>query len=89
MQLVYFVLAALLELTGCYLMWLGQKQSSVLMWIGGAIVLAGFGLVLAQAGQRVAEPLLCHLRRYLHCCCTRMDDFRRQAHARQMGHCGC
>jgi small multidrug resistance family-3 protein len=51
MQLVYFVLAALLELTGCYLMWLGQKQSSALMWIGGAIALAGFGLVLAQAGN--------------------------------------
>jgi small multidrug resistance family-3 protein len=51
MRLGIFALAALLELSGCYLMWLGQKQSSVVMWIGGVVVLAGFGLVLAQVGN--------------------------------------
>jgi small multidrug resistance family-3 protein len=51
MRLAYFALAALLELSGCYLMWLGQKQSSLVMWLGGAAVLAGFGLVLAQVGD--------------------------------------
>lgn len=51
MRFGIFTLAALLELTGCYLMWLGQKQSSVIIWLGGAVVLAGFGLVLAQAGD--------------------------------------
>ena len=53
MRLGLFALAALLELSGCYLMWLGQKQSSALMWLGGAVVLAGFGLVLAQAGDNL------------------------------------
>lgn len=53
MRLGLFALAALLELSGCYLMWLGQKQSSVLMGLGGAIVLAGFGVVLAQVGDNL------------------------------------
>jgi small multidrug resistance family-3 protein len=53
MRLGLFALAALLELAGCYLMWLGQKQSSILMWVGGAVILAGFGLVLAQAGENL------------------------------------
>jgi small multidrug resistance family-3 protein len=51
MRLALFALAAFLELSGCYLMWLGQKQSSLLIWAGGAAVLAGFGLVLAQVGD--------------------------------------
>jgi small multidrug resistance family-3 protein len=51
MRLGLFAVAALLELSGCYLMWLGQKQSSLLMWLGGAVVLAGFGVVLAQTGD--------------------------------------
>jgi small multidrug resistance family-3 protein len=51
MRLAVFALAALLELSGCYLMWLGQKQSSLLLWLGGAFVLAGFGVVLAQVGD--------------------------------------
>jgi small multidrug resistance family-3 protein len=51
MRLGIFALAALLELSGCYLMWLGQKQASWLLWIGGVVVLAGFGLVLAQVGN--------------------------------------
>ena len=51
MRLGIFALAALLELSGCYLMWMGQKQSSLLLWLGGAAVLAGFGLVLAQVGD--------------------------------------
>jgi small multidrug resistance family-3 protein len=53
MRLGIFALAALLELSGCYLMWLGQKQSSALMWLGGMVVLAGFGLVLAQVGDNL------------------------------------
>jgi small multidrug resistance family-3 protein len=53
MRLGIFAFAALLELSGCYLMWMGQKQSSFLLWIGGAVVLAGFGLVLAQAGDNL------------------------------------
>jgi small multidrug resistance family-3 protein len=48
MRYSLFALAALLELSGCYLMWLGQKQSSLLLWLGGVAVLAGFGLALAQ-----------------------------------------
>lgn len=51
MRLAFFALAALLEISGCYMMWLGQKQSSLLMWLGGAAVLAGFGLVLAQTAN--------------------------------------
>lgn len=53
MRLGIFALAAVLELSGCYLMWLGQKQSSLLLWFGGVVVLAGFGLVLAQAGANL------------------------------------
>lgn len=53
MRLSIFALAAVLELSGCYLMWLGQKQSSYLLWIGGAILLAGFGLVLAQVADNL------------------------------------
>jgi small multidrug resistance family-3 protein len=53
MRLGIFAVAALLELSGCYLMWLGHKQSSLLLWIGGAVVLAGFGVVLAQAGDNL------------------------------------
>jgi small multidrug resistance family-3 protein len=48
-----FALAAILELTGCYLMWLGQKQSSLLLWLGGMIVLAGFGVALAQVSDNL------------------------------------
>jgi small multidrug resistance family-3 protein len=53
MRLGLFALAALLELSGCYLMWLGQKQFSWLLWLGGIAVLAGFGLMLAQAGDNL------------------------------------
>ncbi len=53
MRIAFFALAALLELSGCYLMWMGQKQSSLLIWLGGAVVLAGFGLVLAQVGNEL------------------------------------
>jgi small multidrug resistance family-3 protein len=48
-----FALAALLELTGCYLMWMGQKQSNWLLWVGGSVVLAGFGLVLAHVSDNL------------------------------------
>lgn len=48
MRLAFFTLAAVLELSGCYLMWMGQKQANILLWLGGIIVLAGFGLALAQ-----------------------------------------
>jgi small multidrug resistance family-3 protein len=48
MRYVWFLFAALLELGGCYLIWLGQKQSSALLWLGGIAVLAGFGFALAQ-----------------------------------------
>ena len=48
MRYGYFILAALLELAGCYFMWLGQKQANLLIWLGGIAVLAGFGLALAQ-----------------------------------------
>jgi small multidrug resistance family-3 protein len=53
MRLGYFALAALLELSGCYLMWLGQKQANALVWVGGAVVLAGFGVVLAQVADQL------------------------------------
>jgi small multidrug resistance family-3 protein len=53
LRLGLFALAALLELSGCYLMWLGQKQSSIFVWLGGALVLVGFGLVLAQVGDNL------------------------------------
>jgi small multidrug resistance family-3 protein len=53
LRLGLFALAALLELSGCYLMWLGQKQSSIFVWLGGAIVLVGLGLVLAQVGDNL------------------------------------
>ena len=43
-----FAIAAALELAGCYLMWAGQRQSSLWLWLGGVVVLAGFGLALAQ-----------------------------------------
>lgn len=48
MRLVFFALAAVLELSGCYLMWMGQRQANLLLWLGGITVLAGFGLALAQ-----------------------------------------
>ncbi len=51
MRLALYVLPAVLELSGCYLMWMGQKQSSALYWLGGVAVLAGFGLVLAQVAD--------------------------------------
>ncbi len=50
MRLALFALAAILEHSGSYLMWLGQKQSNMLVWLGGGLLLAGFGLVLAQVG---------------------------------------
>ena len=51
MRLALFVLAAILELSGCYLMWMGQKQANVLLLLGGIVVLAGFGLALAQVSD--------------------------------------
>lgn len=53
MRLAFFALAALLELSGCYLMWMGQKQANILFWLGGIIVLAGFGLALAQVSANL------------------------------------
>jgi small multidrug resistance family-3 protein len=46
-----FVLAAILEIAGCYLMWLGQKQTNLIFWLGGIAALSGFGLVLAQVSD--------------------------------------
>ncbi len=53
MRLAIFALSAVLELAGCYLMWLGQKQANALLWLGGIVVLAGFGLVLAQVSDNL------------------------------------
>jgi small multidrug resistance family-3 protein len=53
MRLAIFALAAALELSGCYLMWLGQKQANGLLWLGGIVVLAGFGLALAQVADNL------------------------------------
>lgn len=51
MRHALFVLAAVLEISGCYLMWMGQKQANILLWFGGIAVLAGFGLALAQVSD--------------------------------------
>jgi small multidrug resistance family-3 protein len=48
-----FVIAAILELGGCYLMWMGQRQSSAVLWIFGIAALAGFGFVLAQVSDNL------------------------------------
>ena len=53
MRYSFFALAAVLEITGCYLMWMGQKQANILLWLGGIIVLAGFGLALAQVSDNL------------------------------------
>lgn len=53
MRLGMFAFAAVLELSGCYLMWLGQKQTNALLWLGGVILLAGFGLALAQVADNL------------------------------------
>jgi small multidrug resistance family-3 protein len=44
----FFILAALLELAGCYFIWWGQRQASWPLLVLGIAVLAGFGLSLAQ-----------------------------------------
>lgn len=48
MQIAAFVLAAVLEISGCYLMWLGQSRHNMLMTLAGIGLLAGFGWVLSQ-----------------------------------------
>ncbi len=53
MRHVAFVIAAILELGGCYLMWMGQRQSSALLWSLGIAALAGFGFVLAQVSDNL------------------------------------
>lgn len=51
MRILVFVAAAFLEISGCYLMWLGQRQSSAWLWAAGIIALVGFGLLLAQVSS--------------------------------------
>jgi small multidrug resistance family-3 protein len=53
MRYALFVCAAALELGGCYLVWVGLRQSSMLHGIAGIVVLAGFGLVLAQVSDNL------------------------------------
>jgi small multidrug resistance family-3 protein len=53
MRLAIFALAAVLELAGCYLMWLGHKQANLLLWLGGILILAGFGFALAQVSDNL------------------------------------
>lgn len=53
MRLALFALAAILEISGCYLMWWGQKQHSTWLWLAGIVVLAGFGLTLAQVSANL------------------------------------
>jgi small multidrug resistance family-3 protein len=53
MRLAIFTLAAVLELTGCYLMWLGQRQTNAFLWLGGFLALAAFGLALAQVSDNL------------------------------------
>jgi small multidrug resistance family-3 protein len=53
MRLGFFIISALLELTGCYLVWSGFKQGGWGLIAAGFVVLAAFGLVLAQAGDNL------------------------------------
>jgi small multidrug resistance family-3 protein len=53
MRLAIFAQAAVLELAGCYLMWLGHKQANLLLWLGGIVVLAAFGLALVQVSDNL------------------------------------
>jgi small multidrug resistance family-3 protein len=48
LQISAFILAAVLEISGCYLMWLGQLRQNTLMTFAGIVLLAGFGWVLSQ-----------------------------------------
>ncbi len=48
MRITAFVIAAGLEISGCYLMWLGQKQANTFLWLSGVVALIGFGFILAQ-----------------------------------------
>lgn len=61
MHIPLFLLAALLEIGGCYLMWMGQKQASTWIWLAGFGAFAGFGLVLAQVSadlpSRASKPV--------------------------------
>lgn len=53
MRYGFFALAAVLEISGCYLMWWGQKQSNLVLVALGIAVLAGFGLALAQVSDNL------------------------------------
>jgi small multidrug resistance family-3 protein len=49
MTLPLFVAAGLLEIGGCYLVWLTWRHGHPFAWAAGVVALAGFGLVLAAA----------------------------------------
>jgi small multidrug resistance family-3 protein len=53
MRLPLFFLAALLEIGGCYLLWMAQKQSSMWFTIAGLAALAAFGFALAQVSDHL------------------------------------
>jgi small multidrug resistance family-3 protein len=53
MRYAYFTAAAVLELGGCYLVWMAQRHSSLMLWAAGIAVLAGFGFLLAQVSENL------------------------------------
>jgi small multidrug resistance family-3 protein len=55
LQIAAFILAAILEIGGCYLMWLGQSRHNSLMTLAGIGLLAGFGWVLSQVDSGTAS----------------------------------
>lgn len=83
MRLGIFAIAALLELSGCYLMWLGLKQSSLLLGIGGA---GGLRSGAGTGGGQSARSILCRLWRHLYCGGVALVGRHRQAHAGPMGY---
>jgi small multidrug resistance family-3 protein len=54
MQFLLFLVAAILEILGCYLVWIAIKTGQQLLWIPALASLAAFGATLALTGNESA-----------------------------------
>ena len=54
MPFAFFFGAAVLEIGGCYLIWLALRTGATWLWAPGVLALAAFGVMLALSGMESA-----------------------------------
>jgi hypothetical protein len=72
---LWFFLAALFEIAGCFAFWMWLRQGKSAWWVMPALLsLTLFALLLTRVEANLRRSRLCSLRWHLHRCFDRLAD---------------